>query len=130
MKPEWLSSVDFIYSNSFDHSFDPEKCLSAWMSCLKPGGVCLLEHTDAHGPRSANELDPFGAELAIMPYLIATWGVGRFAVTDILKAPSGSSTFSYASETYQLWQQTTRRPTVLAPTIDHAAYAEVFTRWG
>ena len=93
VKPEWLASVDFIYSNSFDHSFDPGKCLSAWMSCLKPGGICLLEHTNAHGPRSVNELDPFGAELAIMPYLVATWGAGRFAVTDILKAPSGASTF-------------------------------------
>ena len=93
VKPEWLSSVDFIYSNSFDHSFDPGKCLSAWMSCLKPGGICLLEHTNAHGVRSANELDPFGAELAIMPYLVVTWSAGRFAVTDILKAPNGASTF-------------------------------------
>lgn len=27
VKDEWINNVDFIYSNSFDHSYDPEKCL-------------------------------------------------------------------------------------------------------
>ena len=27
-KPEWKDAVDFIYSNSFDHSYDPERCLN------------------------------------------------------------------------------------------------------
>ena len=40
VKPEWIDSVDFIYSNSFDHSYDPRECLNAWMSCMKKGG-CL-----------------------------------------------------------------------------------------
>ncbi|WDT79188.1 MAG: hypothetical protein MPW14_18850 [Candidatus Manganitrophus sp.] len=38
VKQEWVGAVDFIYSNSFDHSYDPEKCINAWMSCVKPGG--------------------------------------------------------------------------------------------
>lgn len=40
-----IDATDFVYSNSFDHSYDPEKCLNAWMSCLKKGGICILEHT-------------------------------------------------------------------------------------
>ncbi|MBK6621188.1 MAG: hypothetical protein IPG32_10020 [Saprospirales bacterium] len=24
VKPEWIGRADFIYSNSFDHSYDPE----------------------------------------------------------------------------------------------------------
>jgi proteasome lid subunit RPN8/RPN11 len=88
VKPEWVASVDFIYSNSFDHSYDPEKCLTAWMSCIRPGGICVIEHTDLHGPREANELDPFGVELTMFPYLIANWSKGRFGVSEILKAPS------------------------------------------
>jgi len=87
VKEEWKENVDFIYSNSFDHSYDPEKCLNAWMSCIKPGGVCILEHSPRHGLGSVTELDPFGAELFQMPYLITKWGKGRYVVREILGAP-------------------------------------------
>lgn len=86
VKPEWKNSVDFIYSNSFDHSYDPQKCLLSWMSCIKKGGFCILEHTSGH--EFATELDPFGANISILPYLILTWGKGIFCVKEILSAPS------------------------------------------
>jgi len=87
VKPEWIDSVDFIYSNSLDHSFDPEKCLNAWMSCVKPGGLCILEHGRLHTANHASRLDPFGASLIQMPYLITIWGRGRYAVREIIEAP-------------------------------------------
>jgi len=87
VKEEWAGAVDFIYSNSLDHSYDPEKALNAWMRCLRPGGMCLLEHTKAHRPENADRLDPFGARLELMPYLILAWGGGRYAVAEILEAP-------------------------------------------
>lgn len=87
IKDEWLDNVDFIYSNSFDHSHDPELCINNWMKCLKPEGICILEHTDLHGVRGVTDLDPFGAELIIMPYLILEWGKGSFSVRKILDAP-------------------------------------------
>lgn len=86
VKPEWVGNVDFIYSNSFDHSFDPEKCINAWMNCIKPGGFCFLEH--ASNSYGSNELDPFGADLWIIPYLILKWGNGKFAVKEILDPPT------------------------------------------
>ena len=43
VKDEWINNVDFIYSNSFDHSFNPTKTIDAWMSCLKDGGLCFIE---------------------------------------------------------------------------------------
>lgn len=85
-KPEWIGAVDFIYSNSFDHSHDPEKCLNAWMNCLQANGVCILEHTSDH--ERATELDPFGAPISIMPYLVLKWGAGKFSVREIFDAPS------------------------------------------
>lgn len=88
VKPEWIGAVDFIYSNSFDHSYDPEKCLNTWMSCVRPGGVCILEHSGAHEPSGADELDPFGADVVLMPYLIATWAKGKFVVRELLNAPA------------------------------------------
>ena len=87
VKPEWIDSVDFIYSNSFDHSYDPQKCLNAWMSCVRKGGVCIIEHSSLHGPSAATELDPFGADIYYMPYLITLWGNGNYGVRQILKAP-------------------------------------------
>ncbi len=88
VKPEWLDAVDFIYSNSFDHSYAPEKCLNAWMSCVKPGGLCVLEHSSYHEPDGSSELDPFGASLCYMPYLITKWGQGKYGVRQLFPAPS------------------------------------------
>lgn len=87
VKDEWVGNVGFVYSNAFDHSYAPDKCLEAWMSCIRPGGYCVLEHSTKHSPEKANELDPFGADLTNMPYLIALWGKGRFYVKEVLFPP-------------------------------------------
>ena len=42
IKDEWVDNVDFIYSNSFDHSYDPEMCLDQWMKCIKKDGICYI----------------------------------------------------------------------------------------
>lgn len=93
VKPEWINAVDFIYSNSFDHSYDPDKCLNAWMSCLKEDGVCILEHTSGH--EEATEMDPFGARLSQMPALIKRWGRGQFAVHQIIDGPKRKDAVDY-----------------------------------
>jgi hypothetical protein len=61
IKPEWEGNVDFIYSNSFDHTCDPQWCLKQWMRCLKPGGYCILHWSK--GQQTSNKRDPFGATL-------------------------------------------------------------------
>lgn len=93
VKPEWIDAVDFIYSNSLDHSYDPEKCLDAWMSCLKKGGICILEHTSSQ--ERATQLDPFGAHISVMPYLILSWGKGKYFAREIMEAPSKRDIISY-----------------------------------
>jgi len=92
-KPEWIDATDFIYSNSFDHSYDPEKCLNAWMSCIKLDGLCILEHSSAH--TGSGELDPFGADIAQLLFLITIWGKGKFYVRQIIKAPIKPNSVSY-----------------------------------
>lgn len=96
VKQEWVGAVDFIYSNSFDHSYDPEKCINAWMSCIRPGGLCILEHSSGHAPSRASSLDPFGADLRQMPYLISIWGKGAFCVREILQAPFKRPDLAYS----------------------------------
>lgn len=96
-KPEWIDSVDFIYSNAFDHSYDPEKCLKTWMSCLRKGGLCIIEHTSGHVSSTATELDPFGVDLEVLPYLIMRWAKGKYGIREIVEAPErhAETDFSY-----------------------------------
>jgi len=90
-KSEWKSAADFIYSNSFDHTYDPENCLNTWISCIRIGGYCIIEHSSLHQPEGANQLDPFGADIVQMPYLITKWGNGNYGVRQILNAPAKNS---------------------------------------
>jgi SAM-dependent methyltransferase len=85
IKPEWEGAFDFIYTNSFDHAYDPQRALMNWMRCVKPGRVCLIEHSDRHGPAGASELDPFGIELPELLLAITRWGAGDFYVREILE---------------------------------------------
>lgn len=93
-KPEWIDATDFIYSNAFDHSHDPEACLNAWMSCVRKGGICILEQSDRPSAGST-ELDPFGADTIVMPYLITLWGKGRYGVRELIRAPGKHDTAKF-----------------------------------
>ena len=67
VKDEWVGSVDFVYSNSLDHSHSPKECVAGWMRCLRPGGLCFIEWTERdHGDGHVNALDCFGASVAEM----------------------------------------------------------------
>lgn len=67
VKPEWIGKMDFVYSNSIDHAFDPWKAIDAWMKCLRPGGLCCIEFSkQAHGDHTINALDCFGATIPEM----------------------------------------------------------------
>lgn len=83
IKPEWHNAVDFIYSNSWDHSYDAKKLLSSWFSCLRPGGICLLEHTEYH--TIANEQDPLGLQEAEFVELIGEVGKDKYKIVDTLR---------------------------------------------
>ena len=55
IKDEWVDNIDFIYSNSFDHSYKPEMCLDQWMRCIKKSGICYIHwHGGVAGVDSAD----------------------------------------------------------------------------
>lgn len=62
-KDEWQDRFDILYSNSWDHSYDPIKLFKAWSFCVAPGGIMALEHTSRHEPGAVNALDPFGVTM-------------------------------------------------------------------
>lgn len=40
---DWLEKFDIVYSNSFDHSFDPDKSFRAWKDQLSSVGTLIIE---------------------------------------------------------------------------------------
>lgn len=83
--PAWAGKFDFVYTNSLDQAMEPQRALSAWAKQLAPTGRIYIEHTMAHAPQGAGEMDPFGAHPMAMPYLIFTWGRGQYRLADILE---------------------------------------------
>lgn len=85
INPDWVGKFDFIYTNSHDHAHDPKTAFTTWVDQLAPGGKLLIEHTIWHGAAGVTNLDPFGVEPRAMPYVVLTFGDGKFGVTRILR---------------------------------------------
>lgn len=60
IKQDWINRCDFIYTNSLDHSYDPNKFLKNNYLHLKKGGFMYIEHSDYH-VLAKNDGDCFGA---------------------------------------------------------------------
>ena len=82
--PDWQGRADFVYSNSWDHSYDPGKAFRAWALCLVPGGWILIDHTRGHMPKSSNTLDPFGATRDAVIRILNESCEGLGKVTEVL----------------------------------------------
>lgn len=78
VNPDWVGRFDFIYTNSLDQAMDPQKALKAWAGQLSPIGRIYIEHTEGHRPQRAGAMDPFGAEVHVMPDLINRFGGDDF----------------------------------------------------
>jgi hypothetical protein len=62
VKQEWIGNVDFVYSNSWDHSFDPERLFKNWMERLKRSGRLFISWTPTHAA-PVDSADCFSASL-------------------------------------------------------------------
>lgn len=61
IREDWVNKFDIVYSNSWDHSFDPYKSLNSWIKSTKLNGVLIIEwSTDCINIKIS---DPFGASL-------------------------------------------------------------------
>lgn len=82
VKPEWLGAIDVVFSNSWDHSYQPQKLFPAWLSCVAPGGAMVLEWSERHAKNDATAIDPFRAELpALMKFV--TGFAGNFLPPEV-----------------------------------------------
>lgn len=73
--PVWEQMFDVVYTNSWDHAYDPQKAFTAWMKQIHPDhGRLVIEHSRDHSVKFTNELDPFGVSLNRLLILIEEWG--------------------------------------------------------
>lgn len=86
--PEWIGRWDLVYTNSWDHAFDPERAFGVWLRSLSPRGVLVLEHGRSHEPDRVSELDPFGASLKGLVEFVNRVGAPDFHVIETLELPS------------------------------------------
>ena len=82
-KPEWIGYFDLIYSNSWDHTYDPAKLFPAWHSCVAPGGVLALEWGQTHTAEFTDVVDPFGADLETLVRMLQHHAGDGFAEPEI-----------------------------------------------
>jgi hypothetical protein len=55
---DWIGKFDIVYSNSFDHSYDPNKSISTWRDQLSEKGTMYIEWCPAENINICRESDP------------------------------------------------------------------------
>jgi len=83
VKSEWINSMDFIYSNSLDHAFNPKGAINAWCSCLNENGFLIIEHSLQHG--KSTSADPFGVSCNELIKCITEWTNRKYKVVYVLE---------------------------------------------
>jgi hypothetical protein len=87
----WLNKFDFVYSNSFDHAYNPEITLNVWSNQLKPGGLIILEydkrqeHTGEISMK-VNKTDPISITVDELIKVIPKWN-HHLGVIDVITMP-------------------------------------------
>lgn len=64
VKKEWISKFDIVYSNSFDHTYDPNKCISIWSEQLKSDGILAIDASQRENINNCDRLFITKDELA------------------------------------------------------------------
>jgi SAM-dependent methyltransferase len=84
LREDWLASWDIIYSNSWDHCYNPNKMFDAWSRSLRAGGLLYLEHTLEH--ERVDHLDLFGATPVVLREIVE--GNGLTYLETLLAPPA------------------------------------------
>lgn len=83
-RSEWINKFDILYSNSWDHSYDPEKSLTAWVGQLAINGGLYLEHAISNN--KSTKTDPL--EISEEEILIL-FKKNNLLLESVIKSPCG-----------------------------------------
>ncbi len=70
--PRWVNRFDIVYSNSFDHSINPQETLRVWHEQLREGGFMFIEWAEGDSVCTLN--DPLDASAKEITKLIKKTG--------------------------------------------------------
>lgn len=84
LKDEWIGAWDVVYSNSWDHAYDPQRAFRNWIACLSPRGIMILEHSSFHTPAHVTDLDPFGATFVALRDMLDRAAAPDYRVADVI----------------------------------------------
>ena len=108
IKEEWRGCIDFIYSNTLDHSIDPPMCLARWAETLRNGGLCILEWSPWHDENHSTPDDPFGASLEEYAGMLSK----NFKVRDVIEMGTSETDIYELARTLVIAEKST--PSALA----------------
>ena len=92
-KKEWKGLFDIVYSNSWDHSFDPVKSLQTWKDQLTKNGCICIEHgtdKDVNVSKASDPLQIFDAEILNMISDLDMSVIHKFETTAFNKTKSAT----------------------------------------
>ena len=78
---DWIGEFDFVYSNSYDHCFDPEVTFRVWCNQVKRGGVLIFEHGAQH--ERATKKDPVGMTVEELVKHVEASGCADIKIIDL-----------------------------------------------
>lgn len=88
--PDWINKFDFIYSNSFDHAFNPQETFNIWVDQLKSGGFLIFEYDKRQEhkgdiSKAVNKTDPVSIPIDELIELAQKWNdkIKFYAVVDM-----------------------------------------------
>jgi hypothetical protein len=76
---DWINCFDILYSNSFDHTYDPEKCLSVWAQQLQINKIIAI---DVSQRENVNMCDRLYIEKDEMTALCKSVGIDKLEIYD------------------------------------------------
>ena len=85
-KEEWIGKADIVYSNSFDHSIDPQATITTWRDQLKDDGTIYLEYSE-----SESVCEPVDCLDATQNEIIQLINKNGLKVKEIFKGSKGSN---------------------------------------
>lgn len=59
---EWINMFDFLYTNSFDHCYDPPKASDTFMEQIREGGICIVQWTK-YDMKEPNGISAYGGTI-------------------------------------------------------------------
>jgi trans-aconitate methyltransferase len=80
-RDDWVGQADIVYSNAFDHSYDPQQAFKTWSTQVKPDGVLCVELMTGNDNRS-KITDPLKIELNEFLELAISFGWSKKSIID------------------------------------------------